>query len=258
MFALIVGLAIALVHISQAAPVDVEPRVVNGTDADIRDFPYMVSVQFNGRHTCGGSIINRYNILTAAHCVTRDLANFTILPGSTSITSGTAVPVEKIIIHQDYSGFMPLYHDIAIVQLVWPLRFNERVQPIRLPRTFDPIPELAGAVLTGWGLNHTDGAVQDILQKVDIIVYADAECEKLHSLSGPTNRITHVCAGVPEGGRGQCNGDSGGPLVVDGTEIGIVSWSVKPCTVQGFPGVYVKVSSYIDWINCHLKRGNYP
>lgn len=47
--------------------------------------------------------------------------------------------------------------------------------------------------------------MQDILQKVDIIVYSDAECERLHSLSGPTNRIAHVCAGVPEGGRGQCN-----------------------------------------------------
>lgn len=47
----------------------------------------------------------------------RDLAGFTILPGSTSITSGTAVPVEKIILHRFYTGSMPLYHDIAIVHV---------------------------------------------------------------------------------------------------------------------------------------------
>lgn len=43
------------------------------------------------------------------------------------------------------------------------------------------------------------------LQRVDIIVYPDAECESIHSQTGPTSRIYHVCAGVPEGGKGQCN-----------------------------------------------------
>lgn len=37
------------------------------------------------------------------------------------------------------------------------------------------------------------------------MVYSDSECERLHALSGPTDRIAHVCAGVPEGGKGQCN-----------------------------------------------------
>lgn len=57
-----------------------------------------------------------------------------------------------------------------------------------------------------------------------------------------------VCAGVPQGGKGQCSGDSGGPLTINGMQIGAVSWSVKPCTVAPYPGVYTKVSHYIDWI----------
>lgn len=57
-----------------------------------------------------------------------------------------------------------------------------------------------------------------------------------------------LCAGVEEGGRGQCSGDSGSPLTIDGMQIGVVSWSVKPCAVAPYPGVYTKVSHYIDWI----------
>jgi len=47
-------------------------------------------------------------------------------------------------------------------------------------------------------------------------------------------------------------GDSGGPLFVNGQQVGIVSWSVKPCTVPPYPGVYTEVSYYVDWINSHI------
>lgn len=36
--------------------------------------------------------------------------------------------------------------------------------------------------------------------------------------------------------------------MVNGTQVGIVSWSVKPCTIAPYPGVFAKVSSYIEWI----------
>jgi secreted trypsin-like serine protease len=31
---------------------------------------------------------------------------------------------------------------------------------------------------------------------------------------------------------------SGGPLLVNNVQIGIVSWSVKPCGIPPFPGVF--------------------
>lgn len=46
-------------------------------------------------------------------------------------------------------------------------------------------------------------------------------------------------------------GDSGGPLTVDEVQVGIVSWSVKPCAVARFPGVFTQVSFYRDWIKEH-------
>lgn len=71
------------------------------------------------------------------------------------------------------------------------------------------------------------------LQRVDLQIFSAADCGKLHN-----NKIhaTNICGGVIGGGMGQCSGDSGGPLIVDGLQVGIVSWSMKPCTVPPFPG----------------------
>lgn len=45
-------------------------KIVGGTDTDISQHPFQVSIQFaeNGRHLCGGAIITNTVILTAAHC----------------------------------------------------------------------------------------------------------------------------------------------------------------------------------------------
>ena len=49
------------------------------------------------------------------------------------------------------------------------------------------------------------GEIIEDLQKVEVYVYPDAECERVHALTGPTNRSCHLCAGVPGGGKGQCS-----------------------------------------------------
>lgn len=48
-------------------------------------------------------------------------------------------------------------------------------------------------------------------------------------------------------------GDSGGPLVSKSADgkvelVGIVSWGMVPCGRNGAPSVFVRVSSFIDWI----------
>lgn len=83
------------------------------------------------------------------------------------------------------------------------------------------------------------------MQKVELQTFSNAECSSRHQTA---IHNTTLCAGVPDGWKGQCSGDSGGPLLVNGEQVGIVSWSRKPCTVPPYPGVFTKVSSYVDWI----------
>lgn len=52
-----------------------------------------------------------------------------------------------------------------------------------------------------------------------------------------------------------CQGDSGGPLMNGGvtgqeryTLLGLVSFGPRTCGVSNFPGVYTRISAYMDWI----------
>jgi len=36
--------------------------------------------------------------------------------------------------------------------------------------------------------------------------------------------------------------------MANGVQVGIVSWSIKPCTVPPYPGVFTAVAPYINWI----------
>ena len=50
-------------------------RIVNGQTARAHQYPWQVSIQWNGSHGCGGSIVNKRYIVTAAHCSTETLTN---------------------------------------------------------------------------------------------------------------------------------------------------------------------------------------
>lgn len=58
-----------------------------------------------------------------------------------------------------------------------------------------------------------------------------------------------ICAGATGGAQDSCYGDSGGPLVDanSNTLVGIVSFGLE-CGHPTAPGIYTKVSSYMDFI----------
>ena len=74
---------------------------------------------------------------------------------------------------------------------------------------------------------------------------------------------THLCAGG-ERGKDSCSADSGGGLFSDMTEgtveeerrwevVGIVSYGTNKCG-NGTPGVYTRVSQYLEWIEQTMRR----
>jgi len=87
-----------------------------------------------------------------------------------------------------------------------------------------------------------------LLRKVDLPLQSAALCS---SALGSDFTGNMLCGGVQQGGLDACQGDSGGPLVTSSSsgkvQIGIVSWGLG-CALPGKPGVYTRISRYLDWI----------
>ncbi|XP_058465457.1 chymotrypsin-1-like [Malaya genurostris] len=243
-------LAITL-HEITAAPTTGDQRIINGTDTTIEEFPFMISLRSStGSHSCGGSILSSYWILTAAHCVNEQTTpgRQTVQVGQTNISKPvdeSVHEIELVISHPNYDSSDSYVNDIALIKLKDPLELGETIQTVLLPPACFEVeePDL-GVTLIGWGYNN-DGIISTTLQRVEYYVVPNEECDSIHS---KTIYPSQICAAEPGGGKGQCSGDSGGPLLHDGVQVGIVSWSIKPCTIAPYPGVLTKVSHFLEFI----------
>eukprot|EP00066_Takifugu_rubripes_P029434 XP_011618700.1 PREDICTED: mast cell tryptase-like [Takifugu rubripes] len=86
------------------------------------------------------------------------------------------------------------------------------------------------------------------LQEVTVPVVSNADCSSAYSLTS-----NMLCAGRE--GKDSCQGDSGGPLMTKSgsrwAQGGVVSFG-RGCGLDGFPGVYSRVSEYESWINSRI------
>ncbi|XP_046504758.1 plasma kallikrein [Equus quagga] len=233
------------------------PRVVGGTNSTWGEWPWQVSLQTmltTQNHLCGGSIIGHQWVLTAAHCFDglRFSAVWRIYGGIlhlSEITKETPFSqIKEIIIHPNYK-ISENGHDIALIKLKFPLNYTESQKPICLPFKDDANTIYTNCWVTGWGYTKEKGEIQNTLQKANIPLVTNEECQKRYRDHEITKQM--ICAGYKEGGKDACKGDSGGPLVCKHNGIwhlvGVTSWG-EGCARREQPGVYTKVAEYRDWI----------
>lgn len=65
-----------------------------------------------------------------------------------------------------------------------------------------------------------------------------------------------ICAGFSNGHGGACQGDSGGPFTYDGKVLGVVSFGAG-CNRHRYPGVYMNVAFYRNWIDKQMSYNNF-
>ena len=244
-----------------------QARIVGGRGAEITDWSWQVALvkgtASKGRaFNCGGSIISPRWILTAAHCLFDKKGTLSteleVVHGRNRPLSYEGIRADRLIPHPGYDpGTTDLENDIALIRLVENI---PNTLPIQLSSgRLDDIfarPETCATVV-GWGRTAEDPQSSvGTLRQAYLPILKNSDCAVAYP-----GEVTdsHICAGYPQGGVDSCQGDSGGPLMVRHGEssryvqVGVVSWG-KGCARPGFPGIYTRVSSYIDWIQSHTGR----
>ncbi|KAK5934276.1 hypothetical protein CgunFtcFv8_014689 [Champsocephalus gunnari] len=185
-------------------------RIVGGHTAVPSSIKYIVSLQSTrAQHFCGGSLVHRYWVLTAAHC-NIGAEHMMIVAGDYIVNTfeGTeqyAKP-SRVVTH-------PLYNrstnnaDIMLIKLRAPMVLNKYVSLAPLPRQGTGVIDGVVCRVSGWGYNNLGPE------------------GKMHA------RETLV-----------------GRWCVGGYVYGVVSWG-NGCGDPKFPGVYSAVSKFRRWID---------
>lgn len=247
------AIAVLFVASCSAANVRGKPRldgrIVGGYETDIKKVPFQVSLQA-GWHFCGGSLIAKRFVLTAAHCTdgaSEFNPNFKVRVGSSySEKGGLLLKVNRIYQHHQYSASVVDY-DFSILELedydTSALGFE--LQYAKLP-TADDVADGTLVTVSGWGNTKNPNESSDVLRAVQVPKVNQKVCQEAYTNFGDvTDRM--ICAGYTQGGKDSCQGDSGGPMALDGTLVGVVSWGFG-CAEPNYPGVYARVASVLPWI----------
>lgn len=262
-FAVVLLAFASLGCVESASNNKISSRIIDGEAAVKNQFNYyaqMIALQvqypYEYEVLCGGSLISRFFVLTAAHCVIGD-REITIRLGS--INSNDTTNEERRWVDEAWwhSGFNfdTLHHDIALMKMNEPVEYSVSIMPIKLYCYNGDTPADTLVQVAGEGLvNETTNQLPNTLQYGDFRTISNKDCAKSYPIITPEN----ICAvGVTD--QATCSGDSGSGMVQNTLDvrfhIAIVSYgSASGC--QKAPGAFTRTSNYTAWIKNIMSEHN--
>ncbi|XP_044740257.1 chymotrypsinogen A-like [Chrysoperla carnea] len=251
---------IGAAYSAPAAEADGDDRILNGRKAATNQYPFIVSLQYKmpsepgtilRSKFCGGSILNKRWILTAAHCIVNGNKDGGVMHVKAGVKNafdlgGQYPRVQKIIWPTQYNKTGQEEHDIALLQLAEELVMGPAVQPIAMaPKGFKASG--VGTIL-GWGAineDHSQSSNELLYTPIPVAPSSDCDIFRAH------RPAEHICLGG-KGGGSACGGDSGGPFILTHNGkpllVGATSFGTVKCT-NDKPVVYTSVAAYRDWID---------
>ncbi|XP_049820926.1 phenoloxidase-activating enzyme 1 isoform X2 [Aethina tumida] len=259
------------VHISE------NNRITGGSSTELGEFPWMailVYVSKSGmKNGCGGSLINSKYIVTAGHCLDKEvlrqfqlqrldhviLGEYDTNNETDCIFGGCSDPpiqyfIESFKVHPKFKIRNP-QNDIGLIRLSTSVTFSDYIKPICLPNRDFTLQGNETFDIAGWGQTLT-ALSSSVKLKARIKYASPEECKQLNKKL--VWNKSQVCAGGTNG-KDTCKGDSGGPLMLGqiyGSEyiyllVGITSFGLGPCGTR--PSVYTYLPPYVDWIQQNIK-----
>lgn len=230
---------------------DQSQQVINGNDAPVKAWPWQVYV-LSGQIVCGGSILNREWIVTAAHCMKPGNTRDEIFYGDPNVENAMVAYSTKVFSHKDFEN-VKFLNDIALIKLEEPLNFSDSVRPICLP--VGNIWDASPCFVTGWGaITRNLSHIYDVsvpLQQLRVEILNQTLCRAIRGFFGYKYTDGNICIDAP-GGAGVFFGDSGGPLncLKNGRFyiLGVANTG-SPLGFEWASDTYTTVSKYLQWIS---------
>uniref|UniRef100_A0A182NCR5 Peptidase S1 domain-containing protein n=1 Tax=Anopheles dirus TaxID=7168 RepID=A0A182NCR5_9DIPT len=251
--------------------INTDPMIHKGRKVLAGQWPWYAAIFHLDRDTheykCGGTILDEYTILTAAHCISPVLgmnsSNWILVHvGQTQLdvagTNTQKLQVKNVIIHPRF-GEADLDNDIALIKLATRIKMNNYVQPVCLWTMASEQCKIVGrnGTILGFGMTE-ENVLADHLKKATIQVVETIRCIESAREFGKFMTSRMYCGGGPPG-IGASDGDSGGGMfLADNSRWfvrGIISFHPMSNNSTGSNQsnftAYTDVAKYIDWIRPH-------
>jgi len=223
-------------------------------------YPFMVS-SMDG---CGGSLVARDVVLTAAHCL--DNYGDDCLVGAFRYNENVDGIAEtrqvlKRLSHPQYDpdGTGSWAWDIALVKIS-----PSTKRKIQLIFRKNLLTDKQWLTAIGFGNIREGGSNSDELRQVSLQYVSMNDCNGRNMYKGDLHETAMLCADYPD--RDTCSGDSGSPLFVpvggvtlkngkknrQPIQVGVSSWGRGDCANDVWPGVFSSVVGARGWIRQNI------